>query len=103
MYSRTDCTPAETCGVRCSSRCGREPLRVCLTTHALKRLREERQGGITMGDVVSAVARIPGYVVYPTRFCRLRGSGGRLFDAVICDKKEGRVTTRVVITLIGRS
>lgn len=73
-------------------------MRIILTSHARKRLKELRQEGIELSDVVCAARQIPGYVVRATRFRGFVTCGGRAFDLVVRDVTAGRL----VITIIGK-
>jgi len=73
-------------------------MRVIVTEHAKKRLREERQDGIMLADVVRVAKIIPGTVPIATRFRNFQSSSGRFFDIVAKDVAIGRL----VITIIGK-
>ncbi|SMB95576.1 hypothetical protein SAMN00808754_1281 [Thermanaeromonas toyohensis ToBE] len=73
-------------------------MRVILTSHGRKRLKELRQEGIDISDVMSAALKIPGHIVVATRFRGFLASSGRAFDLVIKDVPAGRL----VITIIGK-
>ncbi|WP_366017794.1 hypothetical protein [Thermanaeromonas sp.] len=73
-------------------------MRVIFTAHGRKRLKELRQEGIDVNDVVSAAREIPGRVVIATRFRGFLASSGRAFDLVIKDVPAGRL----IITIIGK-
>ncbi|HIE13377.1 MAG TPA: hypothetical protein EYP63_08145 [Desulfotomaculum sp.] len=73
-------------------------MRVIITEHALRRLREPRQEDITAGDIIAAAGSIPGTVVSTTRFRGFTSRSNRVFDIVIKDILEGRL----VITIIGK-
>ena len=73
-------------------------MRVIVTEHAVKRLREERQSGITVAEVIKAAAGIPGCIPTATRFRGFLSRSGRVFDIVAKDLKHGRL----VITVIGK-
>jgi hypothetical protein len=74
-------------------------LKVVITEHAKQRLREDRQGGITSEDILSAAYSIPGRIPSATRFRSFVAASGRSFDLVAKDTKAGRL----VITVIGKS
>jgi len=73
-------------------------LRVIITSHAKKRLKDHRQGSITMDDIISAAQEIPGTVPTATRFRGFFSRSGRVFDIVAKDILGGRL----VITIIGK-
>jgi len=73
-------------------------MRIIVTEHAKKRLREERQEGINISDVVRVAKLIPGYVPIATRFRSFQAVSGRFFDIVAKDVAIGRL----VITIIGK-
>ncbi|MEW6172208.1 MAG: hypothetical protein AB1510_03970 [Bacillota bacterium] len=73
-------------------------MRVIITEHAVKRLREPRQQEITTSDITAAAESIPGTIVTATRFRGFVARLGRVFDIVAKDIPEGRL----VITVIGK-
>jgi hypothetical protein len=73
-------------------------MRIIVTVHAQRRLREERQRGIFVDDVVNAAKGIPGTVPVATRFRGFHSTNGREFDIVAKDISQGRL----VITVIGK-
>lgn len=73
-------------------------MRVIVTEHAKKRLREERQQGIALNDIIKAAQEIPGRIPSATRFRGFMAAGGRPFDIVAKDVAIGRI----VITVIGK-
>lgn len=73
-------------------------MRVIITEHATRRLREPRQEDIAVGDIIAAAESIPGTVVSATRFRGFTSRSNRFFDIVIKDIPEGRL----VITVIGK-
>jgi hypothetical protein len=73
-------------------------MRVIITEHAKKRLRDFRQDKITPGDIVNAAGGIPGRISTATRFRGFFAKSGRMFDIVAKDIPEGRL----VITIIGK-
>ena len=73
-------------------------MKVIITEHAKKRLRDLRQSNITLSDIVTAAEQIPGYIPTSTRFRGFMSKSGRLFDIVAKDIKSGRL----VITIIGK-
>jgi len=73
-------------------------MRVIVTEHAVKRLRDERQNGITLAEVVKAASSIPGCIPTATRFRGYLSRSGRVFDIVAKDLMHGRL----VITVIGK-
>jgi len=77
---------------------GYKIVRVIITEHAKKRLRDYRQDKIEISDIVLAAKQIPGYVPTATRFRGFISKSGRIFDIVAKDIETGRV----VITIIGK-
>jgi len=73
-------------------------VRVIITEHAKKRLRDLRQDRITAIDVEAAVSQIPGSISSATRFRGFVSRSGRSFDLVAKDIPAGRL----VITIIGK-
>ena len=73
-------------------------MRIVITEHAKKRLRDYRQAKIESEDIQLAAKKIPGRIQTATRFRRFISKSGRLFDIVIKDTISGRV----VITVIGK-
>ena len=73
-------------------------MRVIITDHARKRLRDYRQEKITVADIIHAVSQIPGQVPTATRFRGFISKSGRIFDIVAKDIPSGRM----VITIIGK-
>lgn len=73
-------------------------MKVIITEHAKKRLRDLRQEKITAVDLIRAVSEIPGHVPTATRFRGFFSRSGRVFDLVIKDIPSGRL----VITIIGK-
>lgn len=73
-------------------------MRIIITEHARKRLRDFRQEKITANDIVQAVQQIPGQVTTATRFRGFISKSGRVFDIVVKDIPSGRL----VITIIGK-
>ncbi len=73
-------------------------MNVIVTEHAKKRLKDSRQEGITIPDVVDAAIGIPGKVPGATRIRGFISSSGRFFDIVIRDISIGRL----IITVIGK-
>ncbi|BCV24979.1 hypothetical protein [Gelria sp. Kuro-4] len=73
-------------------------LKVVITEHARQRLQQDRQGGITLEDIVSAAYSIPGRIPSATRFRSFVAASGRSFDLVAKDTRVGRL----VITVIGK-
>ncbi|MFZ5640243.1 MAG: hypothetical protein ACOY4Q_06105 [Bacillota bacterium] len=73
-------------------------MRVIITEHARKRLRDLRQDKITAADIVSAAREIPGRIPTATRFRGFFAKSGRVFDIVAKDIPNGRL----VITVIGK-
>lgn len=73
-------------------------MRVIITEHAKKRLRDYRQKKITIYDITFAVNQIPGQIPAATRFRGFMSKSGRAFDLVAKDIPTGRL----VITIIGK-
>lgn len=73
-------------------------MRVIITEHAKKRLRDLRQERISTRDIINAAKDIPGRVPTATRFRGFFAKSGRMFDIVAKDIEAGRL----VITIIGK-
>lgn len=73
-------------------------MRVIITEHAKKRLKDYRQDKITVADIIHAVNQIPGTIPTATRFRGFMSKSGRIFDIVAKDIPNGRL----VITIIGK-
>ncbi|MBC7346527.1 MAG: hypothetical protein H5U00_03600 [Clostridia bacterium] len=73
-------------------------MRVILSRHACRRLRELRQEDIRPEDIVAAARRLPGFIPCATRFRGFVSRSGRPFDLVAKDIATGRL----VITIIGQ-
>lgn len=73
-------------------------MRVIITEHAKKRLRDYRQERISIADIYHSVNQIPGQIPTATRFRGFISKSGRLFDLVAKDIPSGRL----VITIIGK-
>ena len=73
-------------------------MRVIITEHARKRLRDLRQDKITDADIINAARAIPGKIPTATRFRGFFAKSGRMFDIVAKDIEVGRI----VITIIGK-
>jgi len=73
-------------------------MRIIITDHVRKRLRADRQAGITAADIVGAAAGLPGRIPAATRFRGFSAASGRVFDFVAKDVEIGRL----VITIIGK-
>ncbi|OPY59089.1 MAG: hypothetical protein A4E55_00458 [Pelotomaculum sp. PtaU1.Bin035] len=73
-------------------------MRVIITEHARKRLRDMRQERITIGDIINVASGIPGRIPTATRFRGFFSKTGRVFDIVAKDIPGGRL----VITIIGK-
>ncbi len=69
-----------------------------MTEHARTRLKEARQKGVEIPDVMSAALKVPGKVPTAARFRGFVSESGRPFDIVIKDIEVGRL----VITVIGK-
>jgi len=77
---------------------GNAGMRVIITEHARKRLRDMRQDRITAEDIIEAASGIPGRIPTATRFRGFFAKSGRMFDIVAKDIPGGRL----VITIIGK-
>ncbi|MDD4334487.1 MAG: hypothetical protein PHY77_02660 [Desulfotomaculaceae bacterium] len=73
-------------------------MKVIITEHARKRLKDMRQEKITVVDIVCAANTIPGRIPTATRFRGFFAKSGRIFDLVAKDIPGGRL----VITIIGK-
>ncbi|HEX3016049.1 MAG TPA: hypothetical protein VHQ46_06700 [Desulfobacteria bacterium] len=73
-------------------------MRIIITEHAKKRLRELRQDRISAVDIERATGQIPGTIPSATRFRGFVSRSGRAFDLVAKDIPAGRL----VITIIGK-
>lgn len=73
-------------------------MHVIITSHVKQRLREHRQLGISVQDIIQQAKSIPGTVPIATRFRGFMAGGGRMFDMVVKDIAQGRL----VITVIGK-
>lgn len=73
-------------------------MRIIITEHARKRLKDMRQEKITVLDIVNAANSIPGRIPTATRFRGFFAKSGRVFDIVAKDIQGGRL----VITIIGK-
>lgn len=73
-------------------------MRVIITEHARKRLKDVRQDKITYADIINASREIPGCIPTATRFKGFFAKSGRIFDIVAKDIPAGRL----VITVIGK-
>ncbi|MFZ5943654.1 MAG: hypothetical protein ACOYVD_06070 [Bacillota bacterium] len=73
-------------------------MKVIITEHAKKRLKDCRQENIIITDIVFAARQIPGYIPTATRFRGFISKSGRIFDIVAKDIESGRL----VITVIGK-
>jgi len=73
-------------------------MRIIITNHAKKRLKDYRQDKIYLTDIKNAVFQIPGHIPTATRFRGFMSKSGRFFDLVAKDIPGGRL----VITIIGK-
>lgn len=73
-------------------------MHVIITSHVKQRIRENRQSGITLQDIIYQARSIPGTVPIATRFRGFLSVNGRVFDMVVKDIAQGRL----VITVIGK-
>lgn len=78
---------------------GETSMRILITEHSKKRLRNLRQLGIDSEDLIEASLKIPGQVPIATRFRGFLARSGKVFDLVVKDIDEGRL----VITVIGKN
>jgi len=74
-------------------------VKVLITEHSRKRLRDFRQTGIGDEDLYHASIKIPGQIPIATRFRGFVAQSGKVFDLVVKDIDDGRL----VITVIGKS
>jgi hypothetical protein len=73
-------------------------MRIIITNHAKKRLKDYRQDKINLIDIKNAMQQIPGHIPTATRFRGFISKSGRMFDLVVKDIDSGRL----VITIIGK-
>ncbi|WP_041274581.1 hypothetical protein [Desulforamulus reducens] len=73
-------------------------MRIIITEHARKRLKDLRQDRIATSDIIVAARGIPGRIPTATRFRGFFAKSGRMFDIVAKDIENGRL----VITIIGK-
>jgi len=73
-------------------------MRVIITGHARKRLKDLRQKQITVDDIKKAAREMPGQIPIATRLRGFVAKSGRLFDIVAKDIAKGRL----IITVIGK-
>lgn len=73
-------------------------MRVIITEHAKRRLRDLRQEDLTIADIIEAARSIPGTIPTATRFRGFWARSGQVFDLVAKDIPSGRL----VITVIGK-
>ncbi|HHY05416.1 MAG TPA: hypothetical protein GX532_00315 [Clostridia bacterium] len=73
-------------------------MRIIITNHAKKRLKDYRQAKIDLADIEKAMQQIPGNIPTATRFRGFISKSGRMFDLVVKDITSGRL----VITIIGK-
>lgn len=71
-------------------------MKIILSSHARRRLNEERQNGVTYADVVKWARRVPGNVKEFRHRCK--SNSGKRFDLVLDDKEEHRL----IVTIIGK-
>jgi hypothetical protein len=74
-------------------------LPVRLTTHANDRIKEFRQHGVSIEDVVKAARSVPGRIPYSMKFRNFVASSEAVFDLVMLDN----LCRRVVVSVIGKS
>lgn len=73
-------------------------MRIIITEHARRRLKDLRQEKITATDIINVASGIPGRIPTATRFRGFFAKSGRMFDIVAKDIPGGRL----VITIIGK-
>jgi hypothetical protein len=73
-------------------------LRIFVTEHTRKRLKDLRQAGIEIGDLTECALKIPGHIPVATRFRSFEAKSGKVFDLVVKDIDEGRL----IITVVGK-
>lgn len=73
-------------------------MKILITEHAKKRLKDYRQDKIQLEDVINAAYKIPGTIKTATRIRGFLSKSGRLFDLVVKDTPTGRI----IITIIGK-
>lgn len=73
-------------------------MRIIITEHAQKRLKDIRQDKISIEDIQAAANGLPGRIATATRFRGFFAQSGRMFDIVAKDIPGGRL----VITIIGK-
>lgn len=73
-------------------------MKIIITDHAKRRLKDGRQDKIDILDIVNAANQIPGRIPTATRFRGFLAKSGRVFDIVAKDISSGRL----VITVIGK-
>jgi len=73
-------------------------MKILVTEHSRKRLRDLRQSGIELEDLTKCAGKIPGYVPVATRFRGFEAKSGKIFDLVVKDTLEGRL----IITVVGK-
>ena len=73
-------------------------MQVIITSHVKQRLRENRQFGVSIHDILRGAKSIPGTIPVATRFRGFMANSGRIFDIVAKDIVQGRL----VITVIGK-
>ena len=73
-------------------------MKVIITEHAKKRLKDFRQSNISTSDILFAARQIPGHIPTATKFRGFVSKNGRMFDIVAKDITSGRL----VITIIGK-
>ncbi|NLK00259.1 MAG: hypothetical protein GX318_03340 [Clostridia bacterium] len=73
-------------------------MRVIISSHSKRRLKEIRQYGVDVADVREAASKIPGKIPKATRFRGFITGTGKMFDLVAKDLPAGRL----IITIIGK-
>lgn len=73
-------------------------MRVIITEHAKRRLRDFRQDRISAADIVQSLRQMPGQIPKATRLRGFVSRSGRVYDVVVKDINSGRL----VITIIGK-
>jgi len=69
--------------------------KVVFSGHAIMRMKEKRQYGITKDDVINWAQKLPGRITHLSFKCF--AESGRCFEIVVSDKDD----IRTIITIIG--
>lgn len=73
-------------------------LKIFVTEHTRKRLKDLRQAGIEIEDLTKYARKIPGHIPIATRFRSFEAKSGKVFDLVVKDINQGRL----IITVVGK-